>query len=387
MNKPVVLIFSEWFYPGYKAGVPVESLLNMISNLKDDFDFRVITTNCDYTEREPYPDLIPGSWQKGPFDIPVYYFDYGKVNGSEIGELITEVNPDVIHINGIYSKFFCRVPLKFVSGNKKILKIVSVRGMLAPSALAIKSLKKKIYLNLARWNAWFSDVVFHATNEMEREQVLTHFPGAKVKVAPNVPAKCPDSFSPAEFTGEKLDLVSVSRIAPEKNILGGIEALAVISQLPEFSHLQISWRIFGPVYDPQYYSRCLALSDKHKTRFSVKFEGPLNPLSINMEVSKAHAFFHPSFAENFGHSVVQGFYAARPVICSRKTPWTDIETQNAGFLFNPDDSSSLSGALARLLKLNPDDFRSACKNAFEYGKRISNNEKVLVLNKSLFNKD
>ena len=34
MEKLVVLVFIDWFYPAYKAGGPITSCLNLIDNLK-----------------------------------------------------------------------------------------------------------------------------------------------------------------------------------------------------------------------------------------------------------------------------------------------------------------------------------------------------------------
>ncbi len=39
MMKPKVLIFIDWFTPGYKAGGPTTSNVNIVNHLSDDFDF------------------------------------------------------------------------------------------------------------------------------------------------------------------------------------------------------------------------------------------------------------------------------------------------------------------------------------------------------------
>lgn len=57
--KPTILIFIDWYKPGYKAGGPIRSVSNMVDALKDDFQFYIITRNTDYLETTPTPTSIP----------------------------------------------------------------------------------------------------------------------------------------------------------------------------------------------------------------------------------------------------------------------------------------------------------------------------------------
>lgn len=40
-----VLIFIDWFAPGYKAGGPITSNVNIVEHLSDKLDFYVITSS------------------------------------------------------------------------------------------------------------------------------------------------------------------------------------------------------------------------------------------------------------------------------------------------------------------------------------------------------
>ena len=55
-GKPTILILVEWFSPGYRAGGPIRSVVNLVEGLKDHFDFKVITTNRDLGS-EPYEGI------------------------------------------------------------------------------------------------------------------------------------------------------------------------------------------------------------------------------------------------------------------------------------------------------------------------------------------
>lgn len=73
MEKLRILIFIDWFAPGFKAGGPTTSNVNIVEHLKDIFDFYVITTDTDYHENQSYQDIISDKWIKmdGFF---AYYF-------------------------------------------------------------------------------------------------------------------------------------------------------------------------------------------------------------------------------------------------------------------------------------------------------------------------
>ena len=43
MNKPLVLIFCDYFWPGYRAGGPITTLRNTVKQLNDVYDFKVVT--------------------------------------------------------------------------------------------------------------------------------------------------------------------------------------------------------------------------------------------------------------------------------------------------------------------------------------------------------
>ena len=74
--KKKVLIFIDWYLPGYKAGGPVQSISNMVEHLKEEFDFSIITRNTDYCERTPYSNILSNQWNALSNGIKVFYFSY-----------------------------------------------------------------------------------------------------------------------------------------------------------------------------------------------------------------------------------------------------------------------------------------------------------------------
>ena len=47
MPRPIILSFAGHYLPGYKAGGPIRSIANMVDQLGDEFDFRIVAGDRD----------------------------------------------------------------------------------------------------------------------------------------------------------------------------------------------------------------------------------------------------------------------------------------------------------------------------------------------------
>jgi len=73
IHKKKILIFIDWFLPGYKAGGPIRSVANLTAHLFSEFEFLIITRNNDYLEKSPYPNVKANQWVNFSENIKVYY--------------------------------------------------------------------------------------------------------------------------------------------------------------------------------------------------------------------------------------------------------------------------------------------------------------------------
>lgn len=137
----------------------------MVDHLKE-YNFSIITRNTDYCSTEAYANIKPNQWVKHAENAQVYYFSEDQLSKAKMQEVIESVNSDTIYINGIYSKFFSIAPLQ-IAKKLNLKTIVAARGMLSPHALAVKALKKKLFLWWMNARCNYYNVVFHATNEQE----------------------------------------------------------------------------------------------------------------------------------------------------------------------------------------------------------------------------
>jgi hypothetical protein len=122
-----VLIFADWYLPGFKAGGPIQSIANMVEALGDDFHFKVITRDRDWLQATPYPGTTPGIWQPVG-KAQVIYLTPQDLSPEVFSKVIRTAEPDVLYLNSLFSPRFCILPLIL----RRIGRITSVPVILAP---------------------------------------------------------------------------------------------------------------------------------------------------------------------------------------------------------------------------------------------------------------
>lgn len=323
-NKSKVLLFTDWYLPGFKAGGPISSCAHLVESLGDSVDFRIICSDRDYMDSEPYRQIVADKW------IPVgkalvKYLSPENQTYNSIFKLIEEFTESKLYINGVFSKSFSIFPLRVASRlNREV--ILAPRGMLAPGALGIKSGKKRLYLAVAKSIGWYSKVHFHATNEHEADHIKKHFPKrSRITVIPNLPAIRPGNVLLPQKEAGEIKIVCVARIAQEKNIHFALECLQSLSPATK-----VSMRFIGSFYDVDYAEKCKKLAAKLPENVDVEFPGAMPPDAIQNEYQKAHLLFLPTLGENYGHAIIEALLSGTPVLISDRTPWRDLEKDGLG---------------------------------------------------------
>ena len=317
------MVFTDWYLPGYKAGGPISSIANLVDAFGDRFKFRIVCGDRDYLDEEPYTNVEPGKWLSIG-SAEVFYLKPDNRKYTAIKRLIRNENPDVVYINGIFSRVFSIFSLR-AAKRLKMRTVVAPRGMLAPGALGIKSTKKDLFLNLANGLGLYRKVVFHATNSHEAEHIKAAISGKlNVVEIPNVP-KLPSEVNQNNKTKGYLKILVVARIAPEKNIEFALQCL---SRLP--THLQVEVGFIGPVYDHTYFEKCKLLQAKIPANVKISWRGSKPPNEMPGCYGDAHLFFLPTLGENFGHAILEALLSGTPVLISDQTPWRNLEHKALG---------------------------------------------------------
>lgn len=323
--RPKVLVFIDWYAPGYKAGGPVRSMLNMVALLHGEIDFHIVTSDTEYTESDPYEGIISDTWTVGEFGEHIQYVSNQAHTKHNWKRLLEEQNWDCIYLNGMYSPWYSAAPLWFIRGQQKRV-VVAPRGMLSSGPMKHSRFKKKLFLMAMRLAGAYKDVVFQATTDEEVDFIRKQLGRqTEVTVIPNLPKVVENDQVPDRVKEpDSLELISVARIAIEKNTHLAIRSLARVSG-------QVRYHLYGPIYDDDYWARCQEEISKLPETVSVLSHGPASPREIERHLLNAHALFMPSIGENFGHSMLEALSAGLPILISDRTPWHHLEDANAGW--------------------------------------------------------
>lgn len=346
-----LFITYEYFLPAYKAGGPVQSLANLIANYSH-ADIYIYCRNTDLDGT--VLDVKNNEWVQFNSHTKVFYAsDKAEVT---VYDLLTEINPDVVFINGIFSPTFNLKPLLW-SGDAN--KVVSARGMLHPGALSQKSLKKKIYLAAYKLLGLHKKCVFHVTTQEEKQYVTDAFGnGVKVYVAPNFPNLI-DKLPIAQKESGKLKLVTIALISPMKNVKLVLEALGKCSS-------SITYDIYGPVKDAAYWQECQQLIATMPNNICVQYHGAVTPDKVLNTLADYHCMIQPSKSENFGHALYEALAAGKPVITSHYTPWNNLEEANAGFNVDINNIQTITDAIEKMASLNNEAYTDSSNAAAQY---------------------
>ena len=251
MSKPKILIFSDWYAPAFKGGGPIRSIVNLVDALKQEYDFYVFTADTDFGESSPMPDIIVNQWlvQDGTH---VYYYSKGMMTYKKVKSVIKEINPHRIYLNSMFSNMFKPILAGYQS--EKI--IVAPRGMLSASALAVKPIKKFLYLWFLRTFGFAKYLQFHATSEKEVKDIQRIFPNARsIIVAGNIPVRVEEAIPQAIKTANNLQLVFTGRMHPIKNLHYLLQALKHVK-----GHIILN--IIATQEDNGYLDKCKQLANE-----------------------------------------------------------------------------------------------------------------------------
>lgn len=403
---PSILIFIDWFTPGYKAGGPISSNANLIAHLHHDFEFKVLTRNNDYCESQPYESVTSDAWNTLSSNVKVFYASPKFLGMRNLLKIARKESFDTVYINGIYSWYFSLLPLLYFKyfTRKKIL--VAARGMLSDHTFSVRRGKKKLFYTLSRYLGLYHGISFHATNEEEAAQIRRNagFKGT-IHIAPNLPPKTVLTASEKIIkTPGTLRLVSIARIAHEKNTLYALEVLSQTARALVDKHADICFDLYGTIYSQEYLRQCQDVVTTLPAFIRVRFMGPLEKHKIAGIFSQYHFLFMPTQGENYGHTIVESMLAATPVIISDRTPWRNLagnaddttdsfpaspgtdtsETNTIGWDLPLDSPEAFVKVLCHCVSMDEQVYDGMCSRALAYITQKTGDPDVLAASYKLF---
>ncbi len=214
MRNELVVFVYDHFYPDYSAGGPVTSLANLAALLKDE-QIRILSSSCEFRSGKEISGIATNQWTvwKG---LTVWY----ATNRKNIGKALSGLPVNsTLYLNGVFSfRYFLGV--LWSSRKLKLNVVISPRGMLQEGAMKYGFMKKKVFLLLVKKLGLLKNVLWHATDVREAEDIRYWFNrNQRISVIQNVPRV--SVAKPVSITKRagRLKLVYFSLIARKKTFI------------------------------------------------------------------------------------------------------------------------------------------------------------------------
>lgn len=345
-----VLIFSDWFAPGYRAGGPISSIKNFIEHLGKELQIFIITSDRDINQTVPYDGIVCNQWVKLE-GAQVFYCSPGFLNYLRAIKAARKLTPDGIYLNSMFSLWFTILPLllhriSFLTG--KVL--LAPRGMLKPSALSFKRTKKLFFIKMLRLTGIPKGIIFQATNAEELQEIKSQFKSAPAVVLSNLPPAIPLQQVHLHKAAGSINLLFLGRVHPIKNVALAIDCLRGISG-------RVAFTIVGPIEDALYFQQLEQMCQLLPPDVSIEFTGEKDPDTIKSYFKSAHLFFLPTKGENYGHAIVEAFIHGVPVLISDQTPWRNLVEMGVGYDLPLENPRRFSAIIQEFVDMNDKDFQ------------------------------
>ncbi|MCC7220398.1 MAG: glycosyltransferase family 4 protein [Candidatus Contendobacter sp.] len=337
-KKPIILTFVRYYLPGYKAGGPIRTIANMVDQIGDHFDFKIIAMDRDFGDAEPYPNITVDAWNRVG-KAEVFYVKPGLLWLNRLVKLISTTPHDILYLNSAFNPIFTLWPLL----NRRLgwipsrPVIIAPRGEFSEGALVFKQWKKTLFIMVAKILNFYQNVIWHASSDYEKNDILRvmgcHSKNifivenpSKVITAPDLPSQKKNMVMDANLTRQKnqLRVVFLSRISPKKNLDFALRVFKYVAAPVDFN-------IYGPREDPSYWRQCESLIAALPDFIRVTYRGEV-PHSEVAGIMAAHdLFFLPTRGENYGHVIAEALSAGTPVLIADTTAWRNLEQAGVGW--------------------------------------------------------
>lgn len=375
--KPTILVFIDYYLPGFKAGGPTRTLANLVEWLGDVFDFKILTKDRDLGDQEPYSEVKPNVWHRVG-KAQIMYLQPNELSLRELRRHLWQTSYDVIYLNTAFSNltvFTLMLARVSLIPNKPI--IVAARGNLSKNALSIKPWKKRAFLKVAKYLSLYEKVTWHATSAEEREDIERIFDiGAKSQIVQitNLPIKPQTQKIPRVHpkTIGIIRIIFLSRISRMKNV---DYILKVLNNL----HGHVIFDLWGPIEDTSYWQHCQSLVQLLPDTVRVNYRGIVPPNRVVETLAGYDLFFLPSLSENYGHVILEALCAGCPVLISDQTPWTNVTTHGAGWAIPLSEPQQFQSVIQQVVDMNEMELSAISQRALAYSADYMNNTSTAIL--------
>ncbi|MDX2283761.1 MAG: glycosyltransferase [Bacteroidia bacterium] len=363
-NTPLsLLILTDWFAPGFKAGGPIRSCVNLACALQHQAKVRVLCGDRDAGDAAAYEGIPAGEWIAFDQAVEVAYLSPAQQHFAPLRDWIRRSGAEVLYLNSMFSVPFTIIPLLLKRmGLIRQRLILAPRGMLHAGAMQFKPRKKQVFLRLLQLIGADRDVHFQATDAQEVQDIRAIFGADRpVTLLPNLPPSMQAPFQSTDKAPGNLRLLFLSRIHPKKHLEF---LLRVLQQV----HGDVELEICGPVDDVKYWAECQELIAHLPGNIRVLYLGEIPNPEVTPRLQANHVFVLPTHGENYGHAILESFLAGRPVIISDRSPWRNLAASGIGYDLPLEAPEAFRDAIEALLRLDRAGFDAMAQAAWLYGR-------------------
>lgn len=385
-RKKIVVVMVRYYLPGDKSGGPVRSVANLVATFGDEYDFRIVTSDRDWLDEDPYPGVMIDSWnQVGK--AKVYYASSGALSMRALCRLLSNISYDLLYLNSFFDPVFSQRPLwgrrlGFLPA-KPIL--IAPRGEFSQGALLLKRWKKAPYRFFASAMRLYKGLVWHASSSDEARDIATVIHKNRQIVIAIVIASdlAMETKVLAEVErpvcrtrDEGLRIVFVSRVTPMKNLDFALRVLAKV-------RVRVHFSIYGPIGEDNYWRECKSLMGKLPPNVSVEYGGVLKHSEVFGALGSNDLFFLPTRGENFGHVIMESLVVGTPVLIADTTPWHDLELAGVGWALPLDDEQAFANRIYDAAQVSGESYGRWRARVRSYGHERMLDSNGIVANRRL----
>lgn len=370
-----ILVFSGYYLPGYKGGGPIKTIKNLFDQVGEEIHFKLITNDRDLGDALPYDSVDCGNWNEVG-KAQVFYIQPNSLGQKQIVKILREKNYDIIYLNSFFSLRFSFIPLLLAKAMGQRV-ILGPRGEFSEGALSLKYQKKLIFITLYKFLGLHRGTIFQASSDYEAEDI-------RKALGSNVDIFIAEDIGAQEFVEalpirniDTLSIVFVSRISPMKNLL---TALKILKKAQHF----VTYDIYGPIEDEEYWAKCEAVIEMLPTNIQVKYKGELYPNEVLSTLSEYDAFFMPTKGENYGHVIAEALCAGLPILIADTTPWRNLQELGIGWDLPLDNLKAFSNAVDQLATMSADEHHQMRKKVLAWAKDKFSQRDAIDANLAMF---
>ena len=371
-----IMIFIGSYLPGTKSAGVTTSISNMVKELRDKYEFYIVTADRDIGDVRPYTSVELEKWVEYKGSKVFYSGRYLK-SFKVLCDIINSIDVDIYYFNGFYNlrdtaRVLLLYKLKFIP--KKTL-IIAPRGIFSMGEFNTHKIFRKIYEKIFVILKLQKNVYWHATSNNEKNDILRIFPNVeeKISVIENLSGIKINSYRKklSKKVGT-IKIIFISRISEKKNIKYIIDVLKKVTGNIEFN----LYGMIGTEEDKRYGKECEQECKKLPNNIKVIYHGEIDHDKISEVYSSHHLFFFPTFGENYGHVIAESLANGCPILLSDTTPWCMLEKYNAGWIYSLGDKERFIKKLQELINCNQEQWNKYSCGALNAAQILINPSKV-----------